>query len=53
MKDRPLAVIHARDEAGFAAAAGRITEAIQVGLASEFTASEGVIKQFKVPRSHG
>lgn len=53
LKDRPLAVIHARDEAGFAAAAARVTEAIQVGASSEFASSDGVIKQFKVPRSHG
>ena len=51
--DKPLAVVHARTESGFKAAAQRILAAIEVGEASGFTETESVIKQFKVPPAHG
>ncbi len=50
---KPLAVIHARDESGFKAAAQRILESIAVGEESGFNEADVIIKQFKVPGTNG
>ncbi len=51
--DQPIAMIHARDEVGFEAAARRIVDAIQVGEPQHFVAKDVIIKQYKLPKAHG
>jgi thymidine phosphorylase len=51
--EKPLAVIHARNESGFEAAAQRILEAIAVGEELSYNGTDVIIKQFKVPGRNG
>jgi thymidine phosphorylase len=50
---KPLVVIHARDESGFKAAAQRILQAIAVGEELSYNETDVIIKQFKVPGRNG